>query len=92
MKFRAEDQYTLEVGDNMINYDNETIYANNTYSDASVILELKSNIGEVPMWMLDLIQAFNLKQEGFSKYLHSSFSSHIDNGINYMDLSRMGAY
>jgi len=92
MQYRQEDQHTLRVGNNMTNYDNETIYAVNTYSDANVVLELKSNIGEVPAWMLDLIQVFELKQTGFSKYMNSMFVAHIDNGFNYMDPSRMAAY
>ncbi len=90
MQCRLEDQHTLIVKDDMTNYDNETIYANNTYTDANVVLELKSNIGQVPMWFLDLIQAFELKQEGFSKYLNSTLVSHFDNHINYMENSRMG--
>lgn len=35
------------------------------FSDAAVILELKSNIAQVPTWMLDLIACFDLKQQGF---------------------------
>lgn len=89
MKCRQEDQYTLLVGDDMTNYDNETIYAVNSYSDANVVLELKSNIGEVPMWMLDLIKTFELKHSGFSKYMNSMFVAQLDNGIGYMDQTRM---
>lgn len=89
MQCRPETEYTMLVGDTMVNYDNETIYAYNTYTDANVVLELKSNIGEVPMWMLDLIQAFNLKQEGFSKYMNSMFVSQFDKNFCYMDNSRI---
>ena len=92
MQCRPEDQYTLVVGDSMFNYDNETIYATNTYTDANVVLELKCNIGEVPMWMLDLICAFDLKQEGFSKYLNSTLVNYFDNNINYMDQSRVSSF
>jgi SPX domain protein involved in polyphosphate accumulation len=92
MQCRPEDRYTLVVGDNMFNYDNETIYATNTYSDANVVLELKCNIGELPMWMLDLIQTFDLKQVGFSKYLNSTLVNYFDNDINYLDHSRMSVY
>ncbi len=92
MQCRPEDRHTLVVGNDLYNYDNETIYATNTYTDANVVLELKSNIGEVPVWMLDLIQAFNLKQEGFSKYMNSTLVSYFDNNINYMDNSRYGVH
>ena len=92
MQCRPEDRHTLVVGDSLFNYDNETIYATNTYTNANVVLELKCNIGEVPMWMLDLIQTFNLKQEGFSKYLNSTLVTYFDNNINYMDQSRLGTY
>jgi hypothetical protein len=35
---------------------------------ASVILELKCYARYVPLWMVDLIRAFQLKRRGFSKY------------------------
>jgi len=91
MKYRPQEDnslskkpYSLQPDDSLTNYDDETIYANNTYSDASVVLELKSNIGQVPMWMLDLIQHFQLKQVGFSKYLKSTLVSREGSGIIYM--------
>jgi len=34
----------------------------------SVILELKCSSTFVPLWMIDLVRAFNLKRRGFSKY------------------------
>lgn len=84
MKYRTQDHYSLKSDELMVSYDNETIYANNTYSEAAVILELKCYVGQVPTWMLDLISLFELKQQGFSKYLNSSLVSLIDNGENYM--------
>jgi len=97
MKYRVQedvagerDPYDLVPDDSLTNYDNETIYATNTYSDASVVLELKSNIGQVPMWMLDLITHFQLKQVGFSKYMNSSLVARYDNGIGYMPGDRIG--
>lgn len=90
MRCRSQGGYDLNADNNMSNYDNETIYANNTYTDSNVVLELKSNIGEVPMWFLDLIQAFDLRQEGFSKYISSTLVSYFDNDINYMQGERMG--
>lgn len=79
-------------GSDMINYDNETIYSKDYTSDTSVILELKSNIGEVPTWMLDLITSFDLQQQGFSKYMSSSLVSHFDDGISYMSTDRKARY
>lgn len=72
----------------MINYDNETIYSNNTHSDAGVVLELKCPVGDVPYWMLDLIKQFELKQMGFSKYANSTLVSHHDNGDWFMPFDR----
>ena len=76
----------------MLNYDNENIYATNQYNfdQSSVVLELKCNIGEVPMWMLDLISYFELNRIGFSKYMNSMLVSHFDNGFSYMAGDRLG--
>jgi len=92
MKYRDESRLTLVPGALMNNYDNENIYTTNQYNDnkACVVLELKCNVGNVPMWMLDLISYFQLNQTGFSKYMHSSLVSHYDNGFNYMDGDRIG--
>lgn len=84
MKYRLQDHYSLVGGDGMINYDNETIYARDMFTDGVVILELKSNIGQVPTWMLDLISTFDLKQQGFSKYMSSYLVSHLEDGLSYM--------
>jgi len=46
------------------NYDNETIFD----PGCSTILELKCYTSNVPSWMIDLIQRFNLKRGSFSKY------------------------
>ena len=96
MKYRVqeddgglENPYNMLPDDSLTNYDNETIYATNTYSDANIILELKCNIGQVPVWMLDLIRHFQLKQVGFSKYMNSSLTSQLDNGIGYMPGDRV---
>lgn len=44
--------------------DLETLFDENT----SVILELKCYSRYVPLWMVDLIRAFQLRRRGFSKY------------------------
>lgn len=92
MKYRPQEDvsgkrnpYDLIPDDSLNSYDNENIYAVNTFSDANIILELKTNIGQVPMWMIDLIKHFELKQVGFSKYMNSSLVSRYDNGISYMN-------
>jgi len=92
MKYRVEHRHTLIPDSSMTNYDNENIYTTNQLNDdkASVVLELKCNVGEVPMWMLDLITRFELKQTGFSKYLNSTLISHYDDGFKYMEGDRVG--
>ncbi len=96
MKYRVqdlnsglEDPYDMSTDDSLTNYDNETIYAVNTHSEADVVLELKCNVGQVPVWMLDLVKHFQLKQVGFSKYMNSSLVSQWDNGIRYNLGNRM---
>ncbi len=91
MKYRLEDRYTLRPLDDMNSYDNQNIYTGNTFhTGESVILELKCNIGQVPMWMLDVIRYFNLKQIGFSKYMNSTLVAHEENGYDYMTGDRIG--
>jgi len=97
MKYREQDllnfdgdPYSLVPSGSMNNYDNETIYAVNTFSEASVVLELKCTIGQVPTWIVDLISLFQLKQVGFSKYMQSSLVSRFDNGVGYMSKDRVG--
>ncbi len=91
MKYRMEDQLNMMPG-RMCNYDNENVYATNQFNqeETSVVLELKSNIGEIPMWMLDLVTHFELTQSGFSKYLTSMLVSKYDNGYHYMEGDRLG--
>lgn len=95
MKYRTQDiyhntgnPYDLRPDNTLINYDNETVYANYTWSQGSVILELKCYVGQVPTWMVDLIVFFELKQESFSKYVMSSLVAHYSNGIGYLAESR----
>ena len=89
MRYRLQSHYGLVSDEYMTNYDNETIYSNGCNREASVILELKCNIGQVPAWMLDLIALFELKQQGFSKYASSSLVALVDNGICYSQGDRI---
>lgn len=88
MQYRKQDDYNLISTYGMTNYDNETIYAINTDSDANVVLEIKCNVGEVPQWVLSLVTLFELKQQAFSKYVTSTLVSHIDNGDWFMSSDR----
>lgn len=88
LKYQQETQFNLVAGDHMTHYDNEAIYTKGMPSGACVILELKCPIGQVPVWMIDLIQHFELKQEGFSKYLSSSLVAMFDDGYHYMNPDR----
>ncbi|MBT8434903.1 MAG: polyphosphate polymerase domain-containing protein [Gammaproteobacteria bacterium] len=92
MKYRAQNHFSLVSDENMVSYDNETIYTRDMVSDAAVVLELKCDVGQVPTWMLDLISTFDLKQQGFSKYMSSFLVSHLDDGIAYMSGDRMSRH
>ncbi len=94
MKYRTQDHYGLDLGSPLVSYDNQNIYSKDSdlVNDARVILELKCNVGQVPMWMLDLITTFDLKQQGFSKYMSSSLVAHYDDGVNYMSDDRREAF
>jgi len=92
MKYRLQDDYNLVPDARMVSYDNENIYSPNCMNEASVVLELKCLIGCVPTWMLDLISTFELKQQGFSKYMQSSLVAYRDNGTDYMAGDRMENY
>ena len=87
----ATDLYSLNSSHGCINYDTETIYDDEAQYNSNVVLELKATIGAVPVWMIELIRRFELKQVGFSKYMHSSLVDHFDNGWRYMGADRMGA-
>lgn len=56
----------------------------------NVILELKCYTAYVPLWMMDLIRAFNLKQRSFSKYqvcLSKAFEKYTY--LSYMNMSKV---
>ncbi len=88
MQYRQQEHFSLLTDHGMTRYDNETIYATNTHSDANVVLEIKCNVGEVPQWVLSLVQRFELKQQAFSKYASSTLVCHGDNGDAYMSNDR----
>lgn len=83
----ASDPYSLSPGRDCVNYDAETIYGDEYGGEANVVLELKASVGAVPVWMIELIRRFELKQVGFSKYLNSSRVGQ-DNGWHYMENDR----
>ena len=95
MRFRqqdpmhAADQYSLSPDSDCLNYDAQTIFGDEVAYNANVVLELKASIGAVPVWMIDLIRRFELKQVGFSKYLNSTLAEHLDNGWHYMPADRI---
>jgi SPX domain protein involved in polyphosphate accumulation len=92
LRYRHEDRLCLSFDERMINYDNENIFVANCLSDtASVVLELKCVMGQVPTWMVDLITRFQLKQQGFSKYMHSMLTAFGDNGSFFMPRDRQAA-
>ncbi len=89
LRYRLENRLTTVPDEHMLNYDNENIFVANSFSDrAALVLELKCNVGQVPMWMLDLIKHFQLKQVGFSKYMSSTLTALGDNGFCYMSGDR----
>ena len=87
----AKDPYSLRAGSDCLNYDTQTIYDDQGGVDADVVLELKAEVGAVPLWMMELIRRFELKQIGFSKYLNSTLVEHLDHGTGYMPLDRAEA-
>jgi hypothetical protein len=51
----------------MLNYDGAPVVS----PEGDVVLELKCYSSQVPLWMLDLIQTFQLHRISFSKYMTS---------------------
>lgn len=92
LRYRNEDRLCLVPDGRMCNYDHENIFVANHQGDtACVVLELKCVMGRVPTWMLDLICRFQLKQQGFSKYMNSMLTAHHDNGVDFMSRDRQPA-
>lgn len=68
LKCQHEDRFNLIPEKNlMMPYDNAAVFD----PECNVILELKCYTTQVPLWMIDLIHYFNLKQGRFSKYASS---------------------
>lgn len=94
MRYRHQDPFSdsephcVSPDYRCINYDTQGCYEDETHYQNDVVLELKATIGAVPIWMIELIRKFELKQVGFSKYLNSSLVGHHDNGQHYMPADR----
>lgn len=84
----SERPYSLEPSEACVNYDLEHVFGDELDHGANTILELKTTAGSVPMWMIELIRKFELKQVGFSKYLSSSIVENHDLGLRYMPPDR----
>lgn len=80
----AVEPYSLNPDYGCTNYDIQTVYGDEVRYNENVVLELKASIGAVPVWMIELIRRFELKQVGFSKYLNSSLVEHSDCDWSYM--------
>lgn len=80
--------FCLSPSAQCMNYDVSTAYEDEVQYGANVVLELKVLPGAVPVWMIELIRRFELKQVGFSKYLQSSLFRQRENGDHYMDPAR----
>lgn len=81
----ATDPWSLSPDASCVHYDTETIYGDEAHYGANVVLELKATPGSFPVWMLELIRRFELKQVGFSKYMNSSLVEFSDHGHYMID-------
>jgi SPX domain protein involved in polyphosphate accumulation len=64
LRWMQQREYKPLCLDGLAPSDVETLFDDRT----SVVLELKCFTQYVPLWMLDLIRTFDLRQRGFSKY------------------------
>ena len=89
LRYRSESNLCTALDDNMSPYDHENTFVANFISDtASVVLELKCVVGQVPVWMLDLVRQFQLKQQGFSKYMQSMLTANGSDATQFMNRDR----
>ena len=66
LRYCQREEFSADFIENrMIRYDNGNLFD----EGCNVILELKCYTTEVPLWMVDLIRAFDLRRRGFSKYV-----------------------
>ena len=79
LRCQAEKGFNLKPDQaQMVSYDHPESFR---YTGGNVILELKCYTAAVPLWMIDLIQTFDLSRSSFSKYR-----------FGMTDLSRMWKY
>ncbi len=84
LKYQPAEGFSLVPDDKkMDSYDNCTVFD----PECSVILELKCYTEHVPIWMLDLINHFDLRRGRFSKYV----ASHVNvlNHFRHDEADRM---
>ena len=66
LRYCLREEFSVDFNESrMIRYDNGNLFD----EGCNVILELKCYTTEVPLWMVDLIRAFDLRRRGFSKYV-----------------------
>lgn len=89
LRYKAQDDYyPLPVEEAMVPCD----LAMGTDNCSYAILELKCYTSFVPLWMVDLVRAFNLQRTGFSKFstcLRGVFSRYSPDGLTDRSKSSM---
>lgn len=89
LRYKAQnDYYPLPVEEAMVPCD----LAMGTDNCSYAILELKCYTSFVPLWMVDLVRAFNLQRTGFSKFstcLRGVFSRYSPDGLTDRSKSSM---
>lgn len=89
LRYKAQnDYYPLPVEEAMVPCDLAMGSDNCSYA----ILELKCYTSFVPLWMVDLVRAFNLQRTGFSKFstcLRGVFSRYSPDGLTDRSKSSM---
>lgn len=91
LKYTRETTYNIvPQEEKMTNYDEDKFFM----PECNVILELKCNTTSVPLWMVDLIRAFNLERTSFSKYFFAmiTFFEKIDFAQPYLVPSACNVY
>ncbi len=78
LKYCLQDSFDFNTQE-LLNYDHQGLFSELQEDQANVVLELKCKIGATPVWMLDLVRRFELKQIAFSKYVNSTRSAFFEN-------------